>query len=530
MKKTGALFLAVLLACSALGCMKQNEQPQQSALELMRQVNRSNILNSDNSSRIWYQLDPKYFADSTQSGTGDLTGLLQHLGYLSDNDANTMQDLNMTGLLLMNVILEDESQAPADLQAIDPQLGDTQALADLCSQAGELNMPVMMRMNVRTISRNSSYFTRLKDYVRSLPPETSIEDFDPELKNIFRIAKDQSGENWIAIEGSPFSYQALPGTDTPLSNPEGDVWRSLIAQSVDTFLALGISGFYLEDVDSLYPGEPARDRDFVNWFESMVHERSAGAVIAVSATDWSDPMNEINAILLDRQTPGVQGMLVKAVTGAIPASELGTYIDHLSSRAKIGNAWSLDDGQASMDVLKSQGKQAQYKMALALELMLSGQVFITAGDELGLSSSQSDLIAQVIDMPEEGEEQEQETDLQLEFGSLRQQEDDGNSIFSFLQQALLLRNSYGSISSGRTTTDFERTNDSVLVLDKSTSTSHCVVVFNFSDQEAEVDVSSMTISQTAPELGGILLTNAASTVTLEEGRLKMPPCSAAVLK
>lgn len=561
MKKTAVVLLSALIALAASGCSKlqKKEEKPVTSLTLMEEVNRSNIVSTQNRNRIWYEVDPSYFADGGGSQSGDFNGILARISYLSDNDFTTQDDLNMSGLLLMNAVLEDDAQAVVDPKMLNPDYGTQEDLSRLCQQAAAVDIPVMMRLNLRAVSKNSESFTALEQYVSGLDPAASLDQFDPGFRQEFNIDKDREEENWIRIGSSPWFYQAIPSTDTPMANLDSDLWKNRITEAVDYYLSLGISGFFLEGTDSLFNGDTARIRDYINWLAGMVRERKPDAYIAAGAAAWNDDMKQMQTSLLDNASIGIQGMLAKAVTGSVSARDLGNYITEADARGE--NAWKLSDGAGSLDLLKTEAKLPQYKMLLALAMMMSGQVFLSAGDELALSNTSFDMISEAIDIPgeipdpaftaEEGEEtgktlenagenpdseaglaektEKMDEELVFEFGNLAEQREDGNSVFQFLQQAVFLRASYSSISSGKTEMVDSLSTDSVLFLDKSTDKSHCIVVFNLSDGKTSSDLSSLSISGLPPELGGILLTGTESA-SLENGILELPPYSCAVLK
>lgn len=185
-------------------------------------------------------------------------------------------------------------------------------------------------------------------------------------------------------------------------------------------------------------------------------------------------------------------------------------------------------------------------MAMALELMLNGQVFVTAGDELGLTSDQADLIVDAIASAPAaaedysasgdltgaemtGQDAVPATEVNLEFGNLAQQKEDGSSILNFVVQAIALRDSYRSITEAPTTVSQELSTDTVLVIDRKSETSETVLVFNLSDSSQSVDLSAMQISGLPAELGGELLTGT-QDVVVEGQTLTLPAYSMALLK
>ncbi|MDE5758257.1 MAG: DUF3459 domain-containing protein, partial [Allobaculum sp.] len=120
-------------------------------------------------------------------------------------------------------------------------------------------------------------------------------------------------------------------------------------------------------------------------------------------------------------------------------------------------------------------------------------------------------------------------EVDLLFGNLEDQIEDGSSILNFVQQAILLRNSYKSIANAPMTVSQEFSTDQVLILDRKSNGSQTVLIFNLSDQPQSVDTSFITISDLPAELGGVLLTGT-DEITKTDETLNLPPYSMALLK
>lgn len=518
------------------GCAAPVSTPaSETAKSVMQSINSKNILESDGEGRLWYVIKPSIFAGGHNGVQGSIRTLLQDLTYLSDGDPNTDGDLNMTGLLFDDFVLLDEAGAPVDLATMNPTLGNDEDMQALCAAASSINVPVMITLPLTSISKENDFFKRLIEVVSNAGDQDPAE-IDPDLIDMFYVEKDHPDQTgWIRIGETDWYYGSLSGSDTPRLNLSSINVRNLIMATVDRYLGLGIGGFFVPEYKDLNHGDSGQNAEFATWFDQMVKDRKPGAVNVFASVDWVDEMGSVPAYFADINASGAQGMIAKAATGAISARDLGAYLSDYAAKTENVQALFLNDDAGSLDLLKSESRLAQYKLALALELMNSGQVFVQSGDELGLLSAQSEEIVSAMeteDSQQEGEQTETPRSSEtggLQFGTLAQQKEDGNSIFSFVQQAILLRDSYRAVSSGSTSWNQDLSTDQVLVLDKKKDSSETVLVFNFSDTPQDVDTASLSINGLPAELGGCLLTGT-DPVSQEGTVIHLPAYSMALLK
>lgn len=535
MKKLFMMALSAAMALSIAGCKKPEVKPVETALTLMDQVNAKNIVSLDNTMRLWYQINPALFTDKVTGEPGTVRSILTDIEYLSDGDPETSEDLNMSGILLTDIMLLDDVNAPKDLQSLNPLVGSEEDLQSLFSRAAGLNMPVMLTMEFSCISKENPEFRRMIDTVTQNADAENLFEMDPVLFGEFYVEKDKPEEDgWTKIGNTAYSYRSLPQTDIPRINLENERIRQIIQESVSHYLDLGAGGFYVPDYNDLFVGEDQKAADFMNWFNSIVKEKNEQAVTVFSYSSWNEPMNSVPVFAADQAGVGAEGMIAKAATGAISARDLGAYLEGVNVQSGGMNASFINNTNSSLDLLKVNNRLPQYKMALALQIMTSGQIFLMSGDELGLTSEQTDLILDAIEAPEMQDDEDSSeassgTQINLEFGSLADQKKDGNSILNFVQQAIKLRDSYSAIASGSMTWSQELSTDQMLVIDKRSTNSECVLVFNLSDKEAQLDTTPIKISGLPAELGGVLLSST-DEIKLENNSLTLPPYSMALLK
>ena len=537
MNKLFAMAISAMMLFSLTGCQTQQQQTT-SALTLMNKINSSSVVDGHKDMRVWYQIDPTLFTDRYSGTPGTFKTVIQEMEYFSDgNPQDNEKDLSMTGILLKNVLKVDDTYAVSELTELNPTIGSDDDLSALCTKANSLNMPVLLTLDLGTISKNNSQFKAMIQLVSNLKEDEDPYVVDKILADEFFLEKDKEGQDgWTRIGQTPYYYMSLPNSDIPRINLDNQVWKQFIINAIEHYFALGVTGFYIPDSNGLVPNNDQKSADFLKWFDSICKERKPESVNVFSYSSWNDPIAEVPMYAADLTASGAEGYVAKAATGSISARELGNLIEQNSLRTQNMTAYFLGHEDGSMDLLKSEDRIAQYKMILAIELMLNSQVMINVGDELGFTSDQSNSIVSAIEddaqssSKTKNEDSQSESDqTQPKFENVRQQRENGDSILNFFLQAVRLRDSFDSITRANPTVSQELSTDQVLVLDRYANDSQSVLVFNLSNAQQEVDLSTVTISDLPAELGGVLLTGD-QEIKLENNKLILPAYSMALLK
>lgn len=537
MNKLFAMAISAMMLFSLTGCQTQ-QQRTTSALTLMNKINSSSVVDGHKDMRVWYQIDPTLFSDRYSGTPGTFKTVIQEMEYFSDgNPQDNEKDLSMTGILLKNILKVDDTYAVSELTELNPTIGSDDDLSALCTKANSLNMPVLLTLDLGTISKNNSQFKAMIQLVSNLKEDEDPYVVDKILADEFFLEKDKEGQDgWTRIGQTPYYYMSLPNSDIPRINLDNQVWKQFIINAIEHYFALGVTGFYIPDSNGLVVNNDQKSADFLKWFDSICKERKPESVNVFSYSSWNDPIAEVPMYAADLTASGAEGYVAKAATGSISARELGNLIEQNSLRTQNMTAYFLGHEDGSMDLLKSEDRIAQYKMILAIELMLNSQVMINVGDELGFTSDQSNSIVSAIEDDAQSSSETKNEDSQSEsdqtqpkFENVRQQRENGDSILNFFLQAVRLRDSFDSITRANPTVSQELSTDQVLVLDRYANDSQSVLVFNLSNAQQEVDLSTVTISDLPAELGGVLLTGD-QEIKLENNKLILPAYSMALLK
>lgn len=551
MRKIIQALAAAALLISVAGCSSVNSE-KTTALSLMEEINNKNVYFADPNARLWYEINTKYFMDSNGDGKGDLKGVIDALPYLSDDDPSLAEkDLNMTGVYLTDIISEDSAGFVLDYFKLNSEVGNEEYLTELTQKGNELDIPVMINLDLSSCSVKSPYFEDVLKHANELGKEAALTDLNSEYAQMFSITDEQPNSNWIPSGNSPFFYLGFNGTDAPNFSQDSEAFRTMVRKVIEHYLSLGVQGFYIEDMNAFYSNSKEKNAEFSSWLVNTVTELNPNAIVVFSTANLESDLSSVDGWIALSKNAGVEGDLAKAATGTISAKELGDLIEQ--SNQKIAYpATYVNTPENTLDLLKTEKKANTFKMLMALQMLSSGQIFITAGDEIGLPSNEFDLVSEALspvlmeassenakknsdskdqqsDPDKKSQDQMAEIRDQLTFGSFSEQKEDGNSVLNFILQAILLRDSYTAISSGKTEVVNDLNTEDILVLKKSVENSEVMVIYNFGDAEQKVNVENMTLSGLPVEIGGVLLTSDQS-VHMENGQLLMPAQSVCVLK
>lgn len=525
------LFALLASVPFATACSETKKEEGPTALSLMEEINSTNILHPDDQCRLWYTISlPEFMGTAMDSEAKALSNTALYMDYFSDGSVDSSEsDLNMNGIYIRNLVTLNESGHPNQLNSINPAAADEDILRRFCTAANAKGMAVMMDLNVTAIDKDSEQFQNdLKTIQKAYEDDKSIGEIDGGLNTEYWIDRKQHSDQWHEIPGTKWYYYGADGSEDPMLKPNSDLAKARVKEAITWYMGLGVSGFYLHDVDDAITSADTL-KEYLNWFDSTARELNDNVTVIADGSSDSDALRGSSAYLVDHGTEGSDGAIEQAASGAISPLDLGKILTSRSANTDrhTVNRLSLNESAAG---LNADLTAAQKKMALALNLLLPGQTFVFAGDELGIQASEKDPVYTSLAIPDiEGKGEDNAEAVDVEDDNASAQSKNGNSVLNYVKQAILLRNSYTAISSGSVSVREDLTNDKVLVLEEINDSSHVLLVYNFSDSPVSLDLSDVLIQDLPAELGGMLL-SADEAVTLEDNSLYLPGCSVALLK
>ena len=425
-------------------------------------------LTRDDFCRTTYEVFVYSFCDSDGDGIGDLPGLISKLDYINDGDPAGGEDLGMTGLWLMPVFPSNtyHKYDATDFVGIDPSYGTLEDMDALIAECHERGMTVILDLAVNHTSTAHPWFQEAAGYLRSLPPGRDAVKEECPYVWYYQFAREQY-DGYVPLPDSEWYYEARFWSEMPdLNLTTGEV-RQELKNVIDFWLDRGVDGFRLDAVTSYYTDNPEASIEFTRWLTRTAKEKNPSAYIVGEA--WADQNTYAQFYrsgidsLFDFAFAGRDGIIARTVNGAgdlryfaeAMAQEEGLYA---SLNPSYVNApfYSNHDMDRGVEYYAG-GNAAKIKIAEALNLLMPGNAFIYYGEELGMKGAGRDenrrapmhwsddphaagMCAGPAGMDE----------IWMEHGSLEKQASDPDSIFSYVREAVRIRESLPAIARGKT--------------------------------------------------------------------------------
>ena len=428
----------------------------------------SSALTRDGFCRTTYEVFVYSFCDSDGDGIGDLPGLLSKLDYINDGSPAEGDDLGMTGLWLMPVFPSNtyHKYDVTDFTGIDPAYGTPEDMDALLAACHERGMTVILDLPVNHTSTAHPWFQVAAKYLRSLPPGREAVKEECPYVWYYQFAREQY-DGYVPLPDSEWYYEARFWSEMPdLNLTTGEV-RQELKDVIDFWLDRGVDGFRLDAVTSYYTDNPEAGIEFTRWLTETAKERKPSAYIVGEA--WADQNTYARFYrsgvdsLFDFAFAGRDGIISRIVNrtadlryfaeAMVQEEELYASMNPLYVNAPFYTNHDMDRGAEYF--VGDDGTKA--KIAEALNLLMTGNAFIYYGEELGMKGAGRDENRRApmywSDDPHapgmcagpaglDG--------IRMEYGSLEKQISDPDSIFSYVREAVRIRESLPAVSRGMT--------------------------------------------------------------------------------
>ncbi len=539
-----------------VGSENQQEQvdAEVTALSLMQEVNTKETILSDDNYRTWYEVFVYSYYDSDGDGVGDLNGLTGKIDYINDGDAETDTDLGCDGIWLMPIMPSTtyHKYDVTDYCAIDPEYGtltDFEVFVDACHERG-VNVIIDLVMNHS--STQHTWFKEAAAYLRSLPEGVKPDLTECPYVDYYNFSREK-GNGYCELPDSEWYYEARFWSEMPDLNLESEAVRGEFEQIVKFWLDLGVDGFRLDAAKEYYSENVAANVEVLTWFNAMVKEQKPDAYIVAEV--WSDMDTYAKYYesgidsCFDFAFAEQDGVIAKVVNGTANEGAV-SYGKALERLQETLGAYSDSYIDAPFYTNHDMGRGAGYyagdysenktKLAQAMNLMMSGSSFLYYGEELGMKGAGKDenkrapmywskdaAMEGMCDGPADMDE------VKMKYDSLAEQQGDGNSIYSFVKEAIHVRNSYPAITHGVVTFEYTYSDENVCVIRKTYGDEELLLVFNTSAEIQTVDFDGITLADKSGDelvIGSILLTEADASAAYADGTLTMPAYSVVVLE
>lgn len=509
------------------------------AYELMEEANVQPANVVDDKYRNYYEIFPYSFRDSDGDGIGDLNGIVEKLDYLAE--------LGIGGIWLTPIYPSTtyHKYDVINYCGIDARFGTMEDFDRLMQECEARNIDVILDLVVNHTSSSHEWFKTAMEYIQTLGEGEALDASACPYVDYYNFTTEFASE-WTQIEGSEYYYESRFWSEMPDLNLDSEAVRGEIDEIVAFWLDKGIAGFRLDATTSYYTGDDAKNIAFMEWLTSCVKEKKPDAYLVgecwansqlyssyyASGMDsffnfgFADQGGTINKVLMGGSAKAFGEAIVS--TDELIAAKNPDYINAaFTSNHDTGRSAGFYAGDYAV---------AQIKMAQVMAMIMGGNYFLYYGDEIGMKGSGDDenkrCPMQWSDSPDELCDSLATKEIDMIYGSLEDQQADGNSIYHFIKEGLKLRNMYPEIARGENAVIDALSNDDVLVLQKTYNGSQLLIVMNLSGEEQNVDLSGVALNEKGAgelEPAGMLITGT-EVVHWENGSVTMPAFSVELFK
>lgn len=349
----------------------------------------TNLPETTDNYRTYYQIFPYSFADSDGDGVGDINGIIDKLDYIDS--------LNFDGIWLTPV-----HQSPSyhkydvvDYKSVDEEFGVLEDYDRLVEECHNRGMTVLLDLVFNHTSDQHPWFKYCASANSNPTPATA------KYKNYYNFAVKTSSmpSGWDSY-GSKLMYECQFWSGMPdlnlqnvLDEPDGYLANDLKEIMKFWLVDHEVDGFRLDAVTSYFTGDTDKNTEFLKWLNDTAKQLKPDCYI-VGEGSWSVPQENKSY-----QASGVDSFFAfqhgYSGTGTISFS---TRLEKASYFTKIDqvNKDLVENGMPALfvanhdtarawGILQGGNRVDDIKMGYGFMAMCAGSTFWYYGDEVGMN-------------------------------------------------------------------------------------------------------------------------------------------------
>mgnify|MGYP004443265263 CR=1 FL=1 len=535
MKKIISLTLITTLSLGLVACTSNNQKDANAsdatALSSMRIINgHLEDSTTDDKYRTTYEVFVYSFCDSDGDRVGDINGLISKLDYIDE--------LGCNGIWLMPVMPSPSYHKYdiTDYKNIDSAYGTLDDFSNLVNECHDRGIDLYIDFVMNHTSSQHPWFKEAVEYLSSLEEGQDIDYEACKYVQYYNfITEPKNGYAPVPGTDNRFYYECRFVSEMPDVNLDSAAVMDEYKDIAKFWYDLGVDGYRMDAVTSYYTEDTQASINVLSEFAEYVHGLDPNLYIVTEAWTAADTYDRYLESGVDStfefEFSQAEGYIAKALN----TGKASTYAKHLDPSVKGLRAYNEAAIPAPFYTNHDTARTGGYytgefatqkaKMGWAMSLTMTGNSFLYYGEELGMRGSGDDenkrqafLWCDDTNAKGMATALKATKNIDNRLGSLKQQQDDGDSIYNFVKEVIRIRNSSPVISHGEAVFVEEASTDSCCVVEKEYQDKKMWLLYNVGAESQTIDLSKIKGEAT---IYGAALTNY-SVLSIEDDAISVP--------
>jgi glycosidase len=427
-----------------------------------------------------------------------------------------------------------------DYYDIDENFGTLDDFDTLIEECHKRGINVIIDLVLNHISSQNQLYLDAVEEVAQGKLDGKAEYFEIHKQDYF------SADTNVNLLANGYACEANFSPDMPEWNLNSEKTREEFTNIAKFWLDRGVDGFRLDAV-KYYTNKSTDGEEFLNWFYTTCQEIKPDVYMV--GEDWEDDSylqtyykSGIDSLFAFKfaQASGViiQNMLTQS--GASTVSKVKRYNDKmLESNENYINAMFLSnhDQVRAANALEPYGVEFE-KFAASVYMLFPGNSFTYYGEEIGMTASETTsdryyrtgMIFDSENLPQitvDGIEMDEDAPAD---GGVKQQLENKDSLLSFYQRIIKIKNQNPEIARGTITDTVDFDDDNIGAYYTEYDGSKLLIIHNFNKTDEKELTITDDMLENAEVRADLVTSTTEEHVVLKDGKLTLPALSTVILK
>jgi glycosidase len=340
---------------------------------------------------VFYEVFVRSFNDSDGDGIGDLNGLIEKLDYLNDGDPNTTDDLGVTGLWLMPIMVSPSYHGydVVDYFQVNPDYGTNEDFLRLMEESHKRGIRVIVDLVMNHTSVEHPWFMESQDPASDKRDWYIWADENPNYRG------PDGQVVWHSNPGGFYYgvfWSGMP--DLNFTNP--DATAAMYEAAQFWLKEMNVDGFRLDAIKHIIEEGQGQEntRSTHDWLKDYYTFYKSVDPNALAVGEAWTGTQQVVEYTGDEVDIAFQFFLAEDIINSAGAGLSSIYVETYQEiyNAFPHNQYATFIANHDQNRIMSQlrGDEAQARLAASILLTGTGVPFIYYGEEIGMTGTKPD--------------------------------------------------------------------------------------------------------------------------------------------